>query len=282
MKEKRTLIFKILIHTVLMIWTFTTLYPIFWVIINSFKPSQDIIRNSFSLPINNFTFDNFKKTIGGSEYNLLLGYFNSLIISGSVVLIVTIISGFGSFALARYDFKGKSIIYAIIVSAMMLPIFSIIVPLEGMLIKLKINNTRLGVIIPQVAGNISFSVVILTGFMQQLPLEVEESAYMDGANVFQTMFYLVFPMAKSAFATTSIFVFLWSFNDLFLQMRIITDKEKMPIITMLQKISASSKYGTDFGLKSAAAALAIVPVIIVYLFLQKHIIKGLTAGAIKG
>lgn len=87
-------------------------------------------------------------------------------------------------------------------------------------------------------------------------------------------------MSKSAFATTSIFVFLWSYNDLFLQMLILKDPDKMPVSALLREIS--SKYGTDFGLMASSVALIAIPIIIVYFLLQKHIIKGLTAGAIKG
>lgn len=283
MKIRKLSVGIIIVHILLLIWAFVTIYPIIWVLLNSFKPSMDVIRNSFSIPLKNFTVENYINVVGkGSQFNLLKGYLNSFLISGTVVIAVLIIAGFGSFGLARYEFKGKKLVYGFIVATMMLPIFSIIGPLETMMVRLNLNNKRLGVIIPQIAGNISFAVVILTGFMQQLPIEVEESAYMDGANVFQVLLRLVFPMAKSAFATTAIFVFLWSFNDLFLQMRMITLKDNMPIVVMLHRISADSKYGSDFGLKSAAAVLAILPVLITYLFLQKHIIKGLTAGAIKG
>lgn len=270
---------NILTYSALAIWSITTLFPFLWVVVNSFKPSQDILRNSLSIPIKNFTFSNYVNAFTG-EYNIFQAYFNSLFVSISVVIIVLFVAGIGSFALARYNFKGKKIVYGFIIACMMFPIFSIIFPLSELLVKLKLNNTRFGVILPQVAGNIGFAVVILTGFIQQLPLEVEESAFMDGANVFQVFTRLIFPMAKPAFATTSIFVFLWSYNDLFLQMIVIKDKSKMPISTILREIS--SKYGTDFGLMAASVTIIIVPVLIVYFFLQKNIIAGLTAGAIKG
>lgn len=270
---------NILTYSALAIWSITTLFPFLWVVVNSFKPSQDILRNSLSIPIKNFTFSNYVNAFTG-EYNIFKAYFNSLFVSISVVIIVLFVAGIGSFALARYNFKGKKIVYGFIIACMMFPIFSIIFPLSELLVRLKLNNTRFGVILPQVAGNIGFAVVILTGFIQQLPLEVEESAYMDGANVFQVFTRLIFPMAKPAFATTSIFVFLWSYNDLFLQMIVIKDKSKMPISTILREIS--SKYGTDFGLMAASVTIIIVPVLIVYFFLQKNIIAGLTAGAIKG
>lgn len=277
--KKKISISNIIIYVVLSIWALLTIYPFFWVLINSFKPSQDILRNSLNLPLSNFTFVNYKNAFTG-EYNIFQAYLNSLIVSFTVVILVLVIAGVGSFALARYNFKGKKIVYGFIIAAMMFPIFSIIYPLAQFISKVGLTNTRFGVILPQVAGNIGFATVILTGFIQQLPIDIDESAYIDGANPVQVFVRLIFPMAKPAFATTAIFVFLWSYNDLFLQMIIIKDKSKMPISTILREIS--SKYGTDFGLMASSVTLIVIPILIVYMFLQRQIIEGLTAGAIKG
>lgn len=276
---KKKTIKKAIIYVLLSLWAISTVYPFIWVVQNAFKPSNDIISNAFSLPFTNFTLDNFSNAING-EYNILRAYVNSLIISFSVVILVSIISGLAAFALARFNFRLKKLIYALVIICMMFPIFSIIFPLYDMLIKLNLGGKHLGVILPQVAGNVGFAVIILTGFIEQLPIEVEESAYIDGANIFQVLYYLIVPMAKSAFATTAIFVFLWSYNDLFLQMMVLRKKSMMPISAILREIS--SKYGTDFGLMAASVTLISVPILIVYFVLQKHIIKGLTAGAIKG
>jgi raffinose/stachyose/melibiose transport system permease protein len=269
-----------IVYLILIIWAFASLYPFVWVLLNSFKDKNVILVNSFSLPITSFTLDNYQAALFG-RYNILRAYLNSFIISGSVVILVLIISAFSSFALARYEFKGKKLIYALVIACMMFPIFSIIFPLYELLYDLKINGQHLGVILPQVAGNLAFATILLTGFIQNIPLDVEESAYLEGANVFQVLWHLILPMSKSAFASAATFVFLWSYNDLFLQMLILTDREKMPIGALLREIS-SKEGGTNYGLMVASVAVIAIPVIIVYFFLQKHIIKGLTAGAIKG
>lgn len=276
--NKRTTI-RTLIYIILTLWALGCIYPFVWILINSFKDKGDILTNSFSLPIKSFTLDNFKSAIFG-RYNVLQAYLNSFIISFSVVVLVLIITTFSSYALARYNFKGKKFIYALVIACMMFPIFSTIFPLYKMLVNFKIHGTHLGVILPQVAGNIGFATILLTGFIQNIPKEVEESAYLDGANVFQIMRYITVPMSKSAYSSAAIFVFLWSYNDLFLQMLILTDKRKMPISALLREIS-SKEGGTNQGLMVAAVALIAIPIIIVYFFLQKNIIKGLTAGAVK-
>lgn len=280
MKKTSNIIIKSIIYIVLCVWAFAAIYPFFWVLINSFKDKNAIMADSFSLPFSTFTIDNYKDALFG-RYNILRAYLNSFIISGSVVIIVLVISAFSSFVLARYEFKGKKFVYGMVVSCMMFPIFSIIFPLYKLLVNFKLNGTHLGVILPQIAGNVAFSTLLLTGFIQNIPKEVEESAYMDGANVFQILWHLIFPMSKSAFASSAIFVFLWSYNDLFLQMLILTDKNKMPISALLREIS-SKEGGTNYGLMVAAVALIAIPILIVYFILQKNIIKGLTDGAIKG
>jgi len=280
MKRKSLVISKSVIYLLLSLWAITTIYPFVWVLLNSFKDKESILVNSFSIPIKSFTLDNYNDALFG-KYNILRAYLNSFIISGSVVILVLIIAAFSSFVLARYEFKGKKVIYGMIIACMMFPIFSIIFPLYKLLVDLNINGTHLGVILPQVAGNLAFATILLTGFIKTIPIEVEESAYLDGANVFQVLWHLTIPMAKSAFASTAIFVFLWSYNDLFLQMLILTDENKMPISALLREIS-SKEGGTNQGLMVASVAVIAIPILILYFFLQKNIIKGLTAGAVKG
>lgn len=277
MKRKIT---NTVIYSVLIVWLIGTVYPFIWVLLNSFKDKNSIINNSFSIPISSFTLENYHAALFG-KYELWRAYINSFIISGSVVIIVIILSVFGAFAMSRYQFYGKKLLFSLLVASMMFPIFSTIFPLFKMLVKFNIQGEYLGVILPQIAGNLAFATILLTGFINSLPKELEESAHIDGANIFQVIFKVIIPNAKSAIASSAIFVFLWSYNDLFLQMIILKDVEKMPISALLLEIS-SKEGGTNYGLMVAAVALIAIPILILYLFLQKHIIKGLTAGAIKG
>lgn len=280
-RNRKKYITNIGIYGFLTLWAITTIYPFVWIILNSFKQKDSILTNSFGLPNSTtFTLNNYKDALFG-KYNLFQAYANSLIISLSVVAGVLLISVLASFVMARYEFRGKKIFYFLMVACMMFPIFSIIFPLLKFLTRMDLMNNYLGVILPQIAGNIAFTTILLTGFIKQLPLEIEESAYLEGANIFQVIFRLIIPMSKSSFATASIFVFLWSYNDLFLQMLVITDKKLMPISALLREIS-SKEGGTNQGLMVASVAIIAIPILVVYVILQKHIIKGLTAGAVKG
>jgi raffinose/stachyose/melibiose transport system permease protein len=235
------------------------------------------VNTSFALPIQ-FTWDNYRNAF--DNLNILEAYKNSLIISGSVTIGVMLLASMMAFALTRYQFRGKEIVLSLIMASLMFPVFSTIIPVFKLMSNFNLLNKPMAVILPQIAGNLSFAAVVMIGYMRDLPIEMEEAAYMEGANVRQVFTRIIVPLCKPSLATVAIFCFLWSYNDLFTQLIMIRRRTKYPICALLNEIS--SKYGTDYGLMAASIAIIIIPVLIVYIFLQKNIIKGLTAGAIKG
>lgn len=284
-KKKRP--FKLssfLIYLFLTLWALTTIYPFIWVIINSFKLKGKIMQDSFSIPIADFTLDNYTRAF--SRLNIFGAYRNSIIISGCVTIFVILLAGLASYAMARYQFKGRKLLQSMVIASMMFPVFSTIIPVFKMEMSWGIANTDklslslLSVILPQIAGNLSFAIVVLMGFIRGLPIDLEEAAYLEGYNVFQIFFKVIVPISKPSFATVAIFSFLWSYNDLFTQMFLLRIKDHWAITRLLRELTAME--GTNYGLMAAAVTLVVVPVLIVYIFLQKHIIKGMTAGAIKG
>lgn len=284
-KKKRISPGTVLIYAVLSFWALTTIYPIFWVIINSFKAKDKIMVDSFSLPLGElFTTANYRTAF--DRLGIFTAYRNSLIISCTVAAVVILLAGMAAFALVRYHFRLRGTLMSVVVAGMMFPVFSTIVPVYQMQSKMGITATDslflnlLCVILPQIAGNLSFAIVVLTGYIKSLPIELEEAAYMEGSNVFQTFFKVVVPLTKPSFATVAIFSFLWSYNDLFTQMFFLRNKKYWAITRLMQMLT--SREGTNYGLMAATVSLVVLPVIIVYVFLQKYIIKGMTAGAVKG
>ena len=266
-------------------WAITTIYPFLWVIMNSFKSKSEIRRNSFAFPTGElFTMENYETAF--SRMRIGNAYFNSLVISISITAVVLILAGFTAYGLSRYRFKGWNFLHSLVIGSMMFPIFATIIPVFRMQYGWGIVNTDsrvlnwLSVILPQIAGNLSFAIVVLTGFINSVPLDMEEAAYIDGYNVFQIFFKIILPVSKSSFATVAIFTFLWSYNDLFTQRFFLRYEDDRTITLLLNEIT--SQAGTNYGLMAAAVVLVVVPVLIVYLFLQNNIVKGLTAGAIKG
>ncbi|MDE7351461.1 MAG: carbohydrate ABC transporter permease [Acetatifactor sp.] len=274
------------IYTVLTLWALTTLYPFIWVILNSFREKGLIRRDSFSIPLpgSGLTLDNYAKAMDRFDFGN--AYLNSLIVSVTVTIAVILIAGFAAYGLVRFRFKLRGVCYSLIMAGMMFPVFSTIIPVFRMEAAWGIASSGsrwlslLAVILPQIAGNLCFAIIVLMGFIESVPLELEESAYIDGCNVFQVYFHIIMPAAKSSFATVAIFSFLWSYNDLFTQNFFLRVPREKTITLLLNEIS--SQAGVDYGLMAASVVLIVVPVLMVYIFLQKHIIKGLTAGAVKG
>ncbi len=273
------------VYALLVFWALTTIYPLFWVAINSFKAKNLIIEDSFSLPLGDmFTLANYKRAF--DRVPILGAYLNSLVLSGSVTLLVMLLAGLAAFALVRYHFRGRKLLKSIVVASMMFPSFATIVPVFRMEASWGIVNTSsrwvslLSCALPQIAGNLSFAIIVLSGYIQSLPLELEEAGYIEGCNPFQIYRKIVMPLAKPSFATVAIFTFLWSYNDLFMQSFFLRVQKHWAITRLLKELTAME--GTNYGLMAAAVTIVIVPVLILYAFLQKYIIKGMVAGAIKG
>lgn len=273
-------------YVVLIFWALTTLYPFVWVILNSFREKGLIRKDSFSIPLpgSGLTMDNYAKAM--DRFDFANAYLNSLLISIAVTVAVVIIAGLAAYGLVRFKFKLRGACYSLIMAGMMFPVFSTIIPVFRMEAAWGIASSGnrwlslLAVILPQIAGNLCFAIIVLMGFIESVPIELEESAYVDGCNVFQVYFHIIIPAAKSSFATVAIFSFLWSYNDLFTQNFFLRVPREKTITLLLNEIS--SQAGVDYGLMASSVVLIVVPVLIVYVLLQKHIVKGLTAGAVKG
>ena len=273
-------------YAVLTFWALTTLYPFVWVILNSFRERGLIRKDSFSIPLpgSGFTMGNYEKAM--ERFDFGNAYMNSLIVSIAVTIAVVLIAGLAAYGLVRFRFRLRGLCYSLIMAGMMFPVFSTIIPVFRMEAAWGIASSGnrwlslLAVILPQIAGNLCFAIIVLMGFIESVPMELEESAYMDGCSVFQVYFHIIMPAAKSSFATVAIFSFLWSYNDLFTQNFFLRVPREKTITLLLNEIS--SQAGVDYGLMAASVVLIVVPVLFVYVALQKHIIKGLTAGAIKG
>ena len=284
-KKKKGSLQTGLIYIILIVWALTTIYPILWVIMNSFKDKKHIMSDAFSLPFGDlFTLGNYAEAF--EKVDILSAYRNSIIISGAVAVLVILMAGMASFALVRYRFRLNKTLYSLVIAAMMFPVFSTIIPVFrmeygwGLAGSGNVWLSLISVILPQTAGNLAFAMVVLTGYMKGLPIELEEAAFMEGCNAYQIFFKVIMPLTKPSFATVGIFSFLWSYNDLFTQQFFLRNKEEWAITRLLLEIS--SREGTNYGLMAAVVTLVVVPPLIVYVCLQKYIIKGMTAGAVKG
>jgi raffinose/stachyose/melibiose transport system permease protein len=269
----------ILKYIILFFWALTTILPLFWVFLNSFKDSSEILRNSVALP-ESFTLQNLITVLNYPDVNMLRGFRNSFIISGSVVVLVVIFAGFAAFSLGRFDVKDRVPILAILTGCLLVPSFATVIPNFVTISRIGfIRRTYLAAIIPQTAGNLCFSIILLTGFMRSLPKELDEAALIDGVRIPTIFWKISMPLCKSMFATIAIMVFIWSYNDLFTSLVYIADQRLKPVNVILSMVS--NMFGTDYGALMAAIIVTMIPLVILYVFSQEQVVKGLTAGAVK-
>lgn len=280
MKQKRlqrVMWYKLGGHLLLSFWALTNILPFLWVLMNSFRSRQYILSDSFRIPTNP-TLQNYETAFG--KLDIFRAYGNSLLISGGVTVLTLLLGALCAYGLVRFTFRAKATITFFIYACLMIPVFSTIIPVFDMLFQAGLVNTLPGIILPQTAGALATAIIIMMGYMRDIPLDLEEAAFLEGCDVFGVFFRIILPITKPALATVGIFTFLGSYNDLFTQLFLLRKKEVWAINRLLSEIS--SQYGTDYGLMCAAIMIVVVPVLLIYICLQKQIVKGMMAGAVKG
>ncbi len=144
------------------------------------------------------TLDNYIKTFTRPPQSVWRAYLNSLVISGTVTILVMLMAGMAAFAMVRYRFRGRRLLDSLIVASLMFPVFSTIIPVFQMLSAIRVVDNPIGVILPQTAGNLAFAIVILMGYIRGLPVDMEESAFLEGCNVFQVFYRIVVPVCRGS------------------------------------------------------------------------------------
>ena len=269
----------VLKYVILISWALTTIIPLLWVFVNSFKTSEEIVKNGVALP-SAIQFTNYKTIMSYPDLSMSRAFLNSFIISGSVVVGVVLVAGLAAFALGRFRFQWTRYADAVLIACLLGPSFATMIPNFVTISKLPIRGTHAAAIIPQIAGNLCFSITLLTGFMRSLPDELDEAAIMDGATPIYVFSRITMPLSKPMFSTVGIMVFIWSYNDLLTSMVYLSQRSKQPVCVILSMVS--NMFGTDYGSMMAAIIVTIVPLLILYVISQEQVIKGLTAGAVKG
>jgi len=252
------------------------LSPFYLLIVNTFKTMQQITSSPVSLP-ETPSFDAYLRV--WKEANLGSYYKNSLLISAVSVVLSVSISSLAAYAFSRLRFPGKQPLFFFLLAGVMLPLQIALVPLYRLLNGMDLLSTYQGMIALYVAFTIPFGVFILTGFFRSIPVEIEEAALIDGCGWFQSYWRIVMPLAAPGLVTMVILEFIWFWNEYLVALTMI-QKEAVRTV-MLGVMVMANTYQLDFSLLTAGIVISVVPPILVYIFFQKYLIRGLTAGAIK-
>lgn len=264
-------------HAVLIAVSLTCVFPLVWMLSSSLKTQQTIFRN-MSLWPGQCRWENYVTawTRGGFGVYFL----NSVFYTVTVVAGLILISSLAAYAFSRLEFPGRNAIYMSFLVAMMIPIPGSFIALYVLLVKLGLANTRLGYILPQISIGLSLAIYLLKTFFDEIPKEIEDSAKVDGCSAIGIWWHIALRQAKPAIAVIAVFTTLAVWNEYILAMIILQDKAKMPLQRGLMIFQGA--HFTEYPLLMAGITLAVIPVVIVYLVMQRHIIEGITAGAVKG
>ncbi len=275
--KTKKIVVNLLIHLFLISVAITCLYPVFWMISSSLK-TQDTVFNDISLIPHQFHFENYSDAWreGGFGGNFL----NSIFYTVSVVLGIVIISSMAAYAFARLRFPGRNIMFFIFMAAMMIPIPGSFVALYVLLNKLHLRNTPIGYILCMINVGLSTSIFLLKTFFDKMPKELEDAARIDGCSKIGIWWHVALPLAKPVLAVVVVFNALNVWNEYILALIIFDSRKYMPLQVALQTFQG--EFVTNYPLLMAGLTITALPIILVYLLMQKYIIKGVTAGAIVG
>ena len=267
---------RTILTTILILLALFFLMPIYFTIINSFKPLREIVTSYTKLP-ESFYWGNYIKAWIKTEYPRV--FLNSLIITVFSLLGIMIISSMAGYILVRTPGKISWFIFIVIVSAMIIPFQSIMIPLIVVVKSLGLSNSIIGIIVVYWGFGCSFAIFLYHGFVKTIPRELEESAVIDGCTPFQTFYQIVLPLLAPVTSTILVLDALWIWNDFLLPLLMLQRKAVKTI--PLSQYVFFGQYSSEWGLALAGLVLAVVPIIIFYIFMQKYIVKGITAGAVK-
>ena len=254
-----------------------TVFPFFWILISSFKPESEIFgANCYRIIAENPTFDNYKIVV--LEKGMLRAISNSFLMSALTTIYVVVVASMSAYIISRFKFKGKNILMGLILVVAMFPQMIIIGPIFNMFYKLDILNSY-WVCLAYSTITLPSAVWIMVAHFNQVPLALEEAAHIDGAGPFRTYFSIVFPLLKAPTATLVILYVLSLWNDYLLPSLILTDKKVHTLPVAMSLFQGT--YSNQMDLLLAGLVMSIIPIIILYVVLQKYIIAGVVAGAVK-
>ena len=272
------LIEKTLIYFVIATYLFITLAPLLWVLSTSFKPNQEAISFPPKFLPDSPTFDNYIFVL--TDPKLVTSLINSLVVSIGSTGLSVVVSALGGYAFARFEFKGKNLLISIILGLFMIPLVINIIPLYIMLANIGLLNSLLALVLTFQILIIPLNIFLLKNYFETIPKELEEAALIDGCSKMRAFWHVIVPISTPGFLIAAILSFRFSWNEFVLPIVLSNRPDVMVFqVALYQFISL---YRIDWGYLTAGINIALIPVVVLMLFFQKRMIRGLTLGAVRG
>lgn len=265
-----------LIHVALGIWGLLSLFPLYWLLVAAFSPPSIIMSTPPRLVPQPFTLVNFARLSRLSDIYRWLA--NSLIVAAAVACSNVVFGTMAGYVLAKKRFPGAKIVFWMVILTMMIPGQAVVVPMYLFMAKLSWLDSYKALIIPDLV--VAFSVFLMKQYLTSLPTEILEAAKLDGASELRILFQIVMPMAKPGLAVLGIYTFVAYWNAFFWPLLVLNSSNKLTIQVGLSTLRY--QHQIDYGLWSAGAVFAMVPVFLVFFAFQRYFLRGITVGAIRG
>lgn len=256
------------------------LFPLYWAFITSLKTEMEIFQNPPTFFPHVINTKSYAAQVETGDFNMFKSFGNSLIISLGAMVIAVVLAVPASYGIAKYKFKGRKVMLLSFLVTQMLPVSVLLTPLFIMFKNMHLYNTWGAAMLADATIGIPFSILILKNYFAAIPKDMEEAAYIDGCNKFTAFIRILLPIAKPGVMVCAIFSFLYAWGDLAYGMTFIIDQQNRPITAGI--FNFMGQYGTKWSYLTAFAVVTIIPVLLIFIFLQKYIVGGMTSGAVKG
>ena len=278
MKTKERKISKVILWIVLIVVAVIQLFPLIWLVDFSLGSSNEMFTNGLLIIPKEIRWDNYVKAF--VDGNFLHYLKNSVLINVLAVFLVLLISIMAAYACQRMKWKLSGFVRTMLLLGMMIPIHATLLPNYKIYNMLHLTDSIWALLIPYVAFSLPQGLFLMTGFMQSIPVELEEAAVMDGCGIYRTLFQIIVPLLKPSIATVSIMTFLNNWNEFMMASTYLSSpKWKTLPFSILE---FTGEYSSNYAVQFAVMALTAAPAVIVYIILNKHITKGVAMGAVKG
>jgi multiple sugar transport system permease protein len=254
------------------------LFPLYWLLKVSVTPNKLLYSEGIKMWPSQTSFEHFDFVLKHSEFPTF--FKNSLIVSSSTAIIVTVLASLAGYAMSRFTFRGKYWIVTLMLLTQMFPLVMLVAPIFKMLSPLGLTNSLTGLVIVYTAFNVPFATFLMQSFFDGIPKDLEEAAMIDGATQFVAFRQIILPLTLPGIAATLGFVFTAAWSELLFSLMLISGNDSATFPVGL--LSFVSKFSVDFGQMMAAGVMALIPACLFFLLIQRYLVQGLTAGAVKG
>lgn len=267
-----------LYELILLLLTLIILMPIFYFAISAFKLREDIVYHPLQMTAEMFTLDNFK--VAYSKMKLFKAMSNTVFITVGSMIITVIFSAMAGFVMARVKARRFTVAYSFMVALMVVPFIGCVIPLVVIMNRIGLYNNLWSCLLIQAGWNLPFATFLYTGFMKSLPKELEEAAMIDGCGMFGTFTRIFLPLQAPVTATCCIRNGIGVWNDYLVSASFLNSSKTPTLMVSVKKFFG--QYVNEYGQSFAAVVMCSIPIILIFLFLQKYFVKGIAAGAVKG